>query len=347
MSNESTRGKRLEQGQAEMRKRWAAKLEAKKKPASVKLKVAKASGVVTSSTTIVGLAEAPPKIEESQPRVYTRKSVVFESQVIGRGLFLKDKVGLLLDRLIALCESKPEYLRSEDAARYTDLMKRLKQTTLTSFGSKGKSEELVANMPIDELGHILEEWIFLLRHDSSGLLPHYALDTARFIESMVVGRSHCYPEPWEVKPMFGEQIANVRFSLNEKHFKTNFSRHFGGIVKAVVPEGVTVRWNGGERTVLVAGDTFLVSIRRCHLSESINENTWLKIDPDQESTAFNLASEFVFKGYISMKNDARLFFEVPAYWVTHEILHFGSKDAKQIDIPERWINPALIKAPAT
>lgn len=319
-----------------MRKRWAAKQDARKKPTSMKLKVGKASEVVATSTTIVDVAKVSGKTEGSKPRVYTLKSIVYKSKVIGCDLTLQDKVGLLLDQLIALCGSKPEYLRPEDAARYADLMERLKQTTVNWCPPYGEAlEGPAANAPISRLWRILEDWILGLCHDSSHLLPHYALDTACFIETMVVGRTFWRPERCLVEPMFGEQIAKIKF-LFDRSFKTNFTRLTGGMVRAVVPEGVTVfGWHGSEKTVLAAGDTFVLAINRCHLSESWYENTHLKIKPDPESTGF------AFKGYIMVHNEARVYFEVPAYWVTHEIHNFGSRDEKQIAIPERWLNPTF------
>jgi hypothetical protein len=292
------------------------------------------------TNTRIYVARDGMRVEKSFPLASTHKTIVFESHVRGASLSPSDPSGLLLEQLIALCLSRPEYLRADDAARYICLMHELRNFNARMYVRNGFELVAVDKLPINHLDAALAQWIssyYLYEGDDNSLMPHYALDTARFIEALVTGRYFHEPESWRVEPAFGEEIAKVRFDqFTDKSFKKEFSDHISLTVAAMVPDNVTVRLSG--ELVLASGTDFFLRVRRCHLSESIYENSWLQTSSDPRSPHFDLNSEFQLKGYI-LARDGRdgYFFDLPAHWITHEVRFQDSTGKRELIPVPKWV----------
>jgi hypothetical protein len=277
------------------------------------------------------------RVEGSFPRAFTHKTLVFESHFNAARLAPADPSGLLLDQLISLCFSRPEYLRADDAARYISLMHELRHFKAQIYGRKGVDLVGVDQLPIKSLDEALTQWIRSYLHaDSSGLMPHYALDTARFIQALTTGRHFSEPEEWRIEPAFGEEISKLRFDrFTDKSFKKEFSEHINLTVAAIVPKRITV--SRSREVVLAPGTDFILRVRRCHLSESILEHSWLQTSPDLNPPHFDFDSEFQLKGYILSRDGSdAYFFELPAHWITHEVRHKGPKDERELIPLPKW-----------
>jgi hypothetical protein len=117
---------------------------------------------------------------------------------------------------------------------------------------------------------------------------------------------------------------------------TEFSDHINLTVAAIVPEKITV--SNSREVVLAPGADFILRVRRCHLSESIMENSWLRTSPDLSPPHFNLDSEFQLKGYILSRDGSdAYFFELPARWITHEVRFQGPTDERELISVPKWI----------
>jgi hypothetical protein len=184
------------------------------------------------------------RVEKSFPLAFTHKAIVFESRVSADSLSPADPCGLLLEQLIALCLSRPPYLRADDAARYVSLIHELGNFKARMYGRNGPELVGVDKLPINRLDAALAEWIrsyYLYEGDDSNLMPHYALDTARFIEALATGRYFNEPESWRIEPAFGEEIAKVRFDqFTDKSFKKEFTDRIS-LTVAGVPD-LLYRW---------------------------------------------------------------------------------------------------------
>jgi predicted nucleic acid-binding Zn ribbon protein len=278
------------------------------------------------------------RVKRSFPFAFTHRSIVFESGFNTGRLTPADPSGLLLDQLLSLCFSRPEYLRAEDAARYISLMHEFRHFKARIYGREGVDLVSVEQLPIKSLEGALTQWIRAYLHtDGSSLMPHYALDTARFIQALTKGRYFLEPEAWRITPAFGEEISKLSFDMFEaKSFKKEFSDRISLTVAAIVPEKITV--SSSRRVFLAPGEDFKLRVRRCHLSESISENSWLRTSPDLSLPHFNLDSEFQLKGYILSPDDSdACFFELPAHWITHEVRFKGSTDEQDLIPVPKWI----------
>lgn len=142
-------------------------------------------------------------IERSILRVSRSKEIVFNAGASGTSrLTLDDPVGDLLDQLIAICFSAPEYLRREAAARYVVLLNELRDFGLDCGWDRRFHGKKVAELPIRAVSFGVSKWI--KSYFSSGcypLMPHFALDTARLIEHHAEGHSSFEPEYWRIKPL--------------------------------------------------------------------------------------------------------------------------------------------------
>ncbi|HZU32077.1 MAG TPA: hypothetical protein VFB79_13250 [Candidatus Angelobacter sp.] len=129
------------------------------------------------------------------------KRTVFEVQANLPRIEAHDPVGKLLDRLTGLCFSGPKYLRHEDAARHIALLQELKQFNCTIWRGAKQAPAKVEDLPICDLGRVIEHWIqSYFDDDRCALLPAYALDTAMFIEAHISGHYQMQPESWEIEP---------------------------------------------------------------------------------------------------------------------------------------------------
>lgn len=151
--------------------------------------------------------------EHSIEKVAVQKRAIFQIDSTLPSISKNDRSGRLLDRLIGLCFSAPEYLCHEDAARYITLLNELKRFNCTSWRRAQPLQMKVEDLPIDELGRAIADWVQAYFGDNRcALLPAYALDTAVFIERHVSGHYQANPEWWEIEPML--VLAIVIFSAS-------------------------------------------------------------------------------------------------------------------------------------
>jgi hypothetical protein len=273
----------------------------------------------------------------SAPTVTNRKKVVFESQVRDGGapLTMDDRSERLLDHLIALCESRPGYLLTEEAARYEGLLGALKEAKLPRGGWKS---ETVAELPIKDLGRFLPSWIESYFNRSVRLMPHYALDTTEFIRIVVEGHSFIDPERWEIAPLFRTPL-NVSANLDSS-FLRGFTRKTQCAVQAVVPPDVNVRNHWSKTFSLNPGDSFRFHVRRCRLSHRWDYSyASVHASPDPSVPRFHLGGHFKLEGQIiSGSERASLDFSLPAHWITDEIKVSQDEKGGLIDepVPATW-----------
>jgi hypothetical protein len=283
--------------------------------------------------------------EKQNVKPFTHRRTVFSSSFNGpQPRTIKDPLDLFLDCLIALCRSEPEYLRAQDAARYIAFMQDLKQFWTRDYWA-GRSA-VAAGMPIKDLKQILPDWIrSYFSDDISGLMPHYALDTAEFIQAMTHGYSVDGPERWEIAPVFGPAFQRLDITGGmDRTFKRDFTRRISLRVQAVVPQNVTVSRHlcleGGMQhpVVLGSGETFQFGVERCHLVEDRGAGrTHFVVSPDPALPRFHLRTGFEFAGHMFSDDSHTHAFSLPVHWVTHEVRRKeGTRDEWELFPAPRW-----------
>ena len=119
-------------------------------------------------------------------------------------------IGELIEYLIALCLNVPEYLDAHDSRCYVSFLHELNRFETSISWDRDAPTAEAAKLPLHSLNRVLEEWIFsYFRNGSSGLLPHYALNTVSFMEAIIGGSYHHEPELWELKSALGREIAQL------------------------------------------------------------------------------------------------------------------------------------------
>jgi hypothetical protein len=293
--------------------------------------------------------------EKLNVKPFTHRRTVFSSSFNGpQPRTINDPLDLFLDCLIALCRSEPEYLRARDAARYIAFMQDLKQFWTRDYWA-GRSA-VAAGMPTKDLKQILPDWIrSYFSDDISGLMPHYALDTAEFIQAMTHGYSEDGPERWGITPVFGPAFQRLDITGGmDRTFKRDFTRRISLRVQAVVPQNVTVSQHlylEGDMqhpVVLGSGDTFQFAVERCHLSEDWGGGgSHFDVSPDPALPPFHLSTGFALAGQIISEDSNTQNFLLPAHWVSHEIrLKEGTWDEWELIPAPRWPTEASFLRPA-
>jgi hypothetical protein len=305
----------------------------------------KCNALVRSGKTYCVSCLEASKAEQDQARTYTKsyftldgeavqrpivkasvsKWLVFKTTFFASRLDSKSSIGELIEHLIGICFSAPEYLRVRDAACYTSLLHELKLFKVRQSWERDSPVAAVANLPLRSLSHALEEWVFFyFGDDQSQLMPHYALDTARFMKILIQGTYGFAPEAWELEPIFGREIADLNlFRFLDAQFKRRFTELIDLEVIARVPKGASILY---REEILFAEDAeFVFRVRRCHLSESVYENSILHIQGDAPKPRFDIGDEFRLRGHIvpqgsnSPSHSYDFSFDLPPMWITHEV----------------------------
>lgn len=206
--------------------------------------------------------------EQPIQRVSMKKRVIFSAEWNLERIKAHEPTRALLDKLIGLCFSLPEYLRQEDAARYIALLQELKEFKCEMWQDTKRVLVKVEDLPISDLGGAIGNWIFSYFDDERCLLlPAYALDTAIFIGTHMSGHHHFGPKPWEIDPMV--EPAKRDFQLDAQ-FKSHFtSRISGTIVRCRIPQDCSIEFQ--RKTFIPPGQEFCAVIKRCHLSTNFQD----------------------------------------------------------------------------
>lgn len=226
--------------------------------------------------------------EQPVQRISVRKQTIFSAEW-GSRTDAREPTGILLDKLIGLCFSVPEYLREEDAARYIALLEELREFNCEVWQGTKRARVKVKDLPVCDLGRVIGDWVFSYFDDSRCyLLPAYALDTAEFVEAHVSGHHQFGPPPWEIAPMV-EPIERT-FQLDAQ-FKSHFTSRFAGtIVRCKIPEGATIKFQG--KIFVGSGQEFCAAIKRCHLSTNFQDAIILHTEAPKIETV-DLGFQFV------------------------------------------------------
>ena len=262
----------------------------------------------------------------------------------------QDKIGDLIDHLIGLCFSRPPYLTKVDAARYITMLNEFCNFIAVDYSNWREVENkrrVVADMQITQVFRTIEQWVNAYLHDDDAhpMMPIYAMDTGRFIEEHVSpgygwGDDDCSLEPLISKDDRREAWDRQGQPLFDKSFRTYFTRRWGPRVLCKVPPHGTARAtdyrDGKIFDVFAPGDTFQFTIRRCHLSESLETGTSMTCTEPRPQ--FDLMEEFRFYGTVLVPDMAGKLLEARAYvpgnWITHAIVG-NSWDEKELPVP-RW-----------
>lgn len=242
--------------------------------------------------------------EQPVEKVETNKRVIFELGSRSSSISVNDPSGKLLDRLIGLCFSGPEYLSHDDAARHIALLHELKKFNCMNWRRVKPVQMNVADFSISELGMALADWVQSYFEDKRcALMPAYALDTAIFIEKHVSGHFQLDPEWWEIRPMVDAGERNL-FRFLDTRFKSNFTSNFAGtIVRCRVPQESAIKFR--DRILIAPGDEFCAVIKRCHLSTNFQDAIYLQTATPDE-TSFRLDLRFWFVGEVPLSGEGSL-----------------------------------------
>lgn len=282
------------------------------------------------------------ELRVSLRHIYLLNERVFRCTTFGPHLDgKKASCGEVIQMLMSICLAGPEFLTGEDAARHIAFLHDLECMKAREW----RSEELVevANLPFHSLRRVLENWIFSFFEDNrSQLLPHYALDTAVFIEKMANGFHDNNPEPWRVEPILNlDSDGRDLYQFLDSPFKRKFTQQIYLVVSGTIPESVQI--TRFDQLVFKGGDEFCFGVTRCHLSASFYDYNTLQVNGSSTRPRFDLCSEFRLIGsFLSSDGLEPLFrdrelFALPLEWVARE-LRFNESDGSRLWFSApRWL----------
>lgn len=255
-------------------------------------------------------------------RVSVSKVIRFSASCAhDRKLTVKSRCGDIIDMVIGFCLSGPECLEEVDAHRYASLLHDLKEFELPRY-ARNESSPAAKDQALTMLGLVLEEWVFSqFGEGRSGILPHYALATADLILKLLQGHWKMEPERWEFESLIREENFS---KLSLRSFDVSFKRRFTELshheFAARVPTGVSVSYRG--EVFYSAGNEFFFEVKRCHLSQSINDFSMFNVEgviPQR----FNLMDDFLLRGSILIFNEhgqpiRQWPFHLPPNWIIWE-----------------------------
>jgi hypothetical protein len=286
------------------------------------------------------------QLEAPIVRAHIFKKVVFDHSFAASHSVLRptEKIGTLLDRLIGICFATPAYLRRTYAQRHIALLNELKDFSIRRYGWQGSPRVCkVAELPIDEIGIALRDWIFsFFAKDQLPLMPSYALDTARFIQFHIEGHFGHDPEWWEIKPMVDiSQSGRDPFRFLDPQFKKEFTERMGTLrLSARVPENCKVTDGNGNDT-LMAGVEFLFNTTRCHLSSGIYDHTSLACE-EASDLRFDLHREFRFMGAAFVfRKPGRGEYEFPTKKALGDLSAIEALRGLHMELPAYWIENVI------
>jgi hypothetical protein len=265
---------------------------------------------------------------------------------------LSDTIDELTDQLVGIFKASPDFLDQEDANRYTFFLSALCDWKFPSdqqpwrmgqgrgSARAGTIDVRAGNFEISKLGLLLPYWVMSYFQDERQLMPHYALDTAIFIKSMIVGYDSINPVPWRTEPLLmGSSRGIIDFS---RSFKREFTQKLDLTVRGIIPPNGTeeptlfLRADRKKAKVgLYPGTLFEFEVLRCHLSEYLEDQYLqfrIETNPEEPETGrYDIAEDFRLKGRITKLLEfpecteggfwanPNAEFDLPARWITHEV----------------------------
>lgn len=301
--------------------------------------------------------DAAPSKEKNMQSV-SKKSDSVRFMTLGHKFTGRSAVGPLLEKISSICKSGPEYITPSDIDRHLYFIEQLSRLRVPPFfiqqalDEYGPRSAFARAVKVNRLLELLDYWVLGCFDSGSDLMPHYALDTALLIRRLAFGFSDYSPRSWKIDGLVkGCPPDNLHEPA--KGFKVHFSTRTNqrnSEVLAVVPDSVQVTCAdlyGKRLTRLSAGTRFSASLIRCHLSQSVTENSFLKIEePARTEREFNVCSDFKLVGYIgsvpgitSPELEANTWskyyslINLPAEWVTHEVVTSNDGQVTLVSLP--------------
>jgi hypothetical protein len=269
----------------------------------------------------------PPVAERPIEPYRIERRIIFAPEHFTPLLSPDDTCGDLIDRLISLCLSRPEFLRPESSDRYVQMLPSFKAFTFTAYGGPAMHarETQFAQGPIKALRWAMGEWVFsYLSKEHHPMLASFALDVSQFIARMVQGYAqHDYAAEGhpvlEVKPVVQGVNEKQLISLDlDTKFKSDFTRN--NLLRKVIcriPEDGAVRFQNGH--VIGPGAEFGFRTNRCYLSTGFYDHIRFKC---QEPRRFDIQNDFQLFGQIDPEDGHEqydLSGQVPAHWIVAAI----------------------------
>jgi hypothetical protein len=281
---------------------------------------------------------------------FVQGSFVYSVSSLGRAeLKLEDPCGRFLDQLLGVVFARPAYLRPEDVHRYASLIQYFRAFRVAMGWGENRTELSAGNVPLQRLGWALARWVEAERFGAPfSLMPTFALDAARFIQTHACGR-HFWAqqnESWEIRPMVPALPEERLNDLDDPRMKKDITQGFAGMIVTLdIPDGCRVR-DCRTKAVLAEPGTACFSIERCHLSSGIYDHTDAEVEEDRPPK-HDVATEFELRGKLYpvavveaiRKGDHRMWeqkhgfpqLEVPGRWITAYL----EPDGQWVPVP-RW-----------
>jgi hypothetical protein len=252
---------------------------------------------------------------------------------------MTDAAGLLIDEIIGICFTCPEYLRPAHARRHIVLLNELKEFRIERDVWNSPSQKVrLAELPISRLNPALRHWIFsFFDSDNGAIMASYALDTTRFLQFHIEGYDEFHPEHWRIAPILDTQREErdfVRF-INPT-FKREFTEQMGTLhLSAMVPHNCKVTDTDG-RQLLGPGDEFLFNTERCHLSSGVYDHVVRLICHESDNQRFDLHREFRFMGAAFTLKDTK-------FATKKDLVEFAELDFRglKMELPAHWIDSII------
>jgi hypothetical protein len=253
---------------------------------------------------------------------------------IYRQIDVSDRCGALLEELLGVIFSEPEYVQPCDVWRYASLLDRFRTFEFVDGWGKSRAVAAVQNVPLQQLALALDSWVSdAIRSGGHPLMASFVLDAARFIESHACGRTY-YSEnkTWEIRPMVGGLDTRRDSRLDDPRMKRDITSLLGGtIVAAMLPADARLRDLRDEGYEVAGPREIYFTIERCHLSSGLYDNNHVTMSEPQPRR-HDISEEFRFRGVLCPAELVREIeqrkvsygverhrwpsFEMPANWIT-------------------------------
>jgi hypothetical protein len=289
------------------------------------------------------------QLEKHHDQVGYYRSLVFEH--VGMWQIEPDsKVGRMISVLISVCERGAPFLDPRDAKRHLWFLNHLTQFKVPTYqDGNGRAMIPAIEIGVTNIGSLLDRWVMSFFEEGyTGLHPHYALDTAEFVRALLFGYEHCgtknaageREEGWKIEPLLDEKQRRGERGP-DKRFKRDFTMSIDLTVRATVPQNTTVLNKWKNEVLLTDGDEFELVVTRCHLSESLDDQSSLAVKetaPKKPTivlgTKFQLFGRFRVNVPNSPRNQSGPLFALPPQWITHEVVSEGyGKEPRLIPVP--------------
>jgi hypothetical protein len=260
--------------------------------------------------------------------------------------------GELVDLLLGILASEPEYIQSTDAGRYAAMLLDFRAFEFEDWQGSTKQRRPVATTPLIKSDWAIREWIEShLRQDEEPLMATFAVDAAAFMKAHAFGQyvSRASAEDdapsWRIEPVFARELLERQNGgsgwscLQDKRLKRDITRQVGGLwVLAKVPEksSITAPYRDGA-ILLKPGEWFLYQVERCHVSESFFDFPTLRVETS-DPAPYDLGGRACFTGGIAMQESGEVLRPIMS---TDALGSYGfvrrMADKPTVRIPLRWI----------